>query len=68
MDISKFFAYHVDLRGVTRASYELHATDDEGAKSEARQLLKLHPSIEVWQGARWVVRFVREEHSRFWGH
>jgi hypothetical protein len=64
----KYFAYHVDLHGVALASYELNATDDEKAKAEARYFLKLHPSIEVWQGARWIVRLVREEPERYRGH
>jgi hypothetical protein len=69
MDVStKYFAYHVDLRGVSRASYELNAADDEGAKSEARWLLKLHPSIEIWQAARWVARLIPEEPARIRRH
>ncbi len=63
-----YFAYHVDLSGVARASYELKADDDEGARSEAEHLLKLHPSLEVWQGARWVARLVREERMPVNGH
>jgi hypothetical protein len=57
----KYFAYHVDLLGVARASYELDCEDDEAAKSQAHYFLEFHPSIEVWQGPRWVVRLVREE-------
>ena len=58
--ISKYFAYYVDLSGVSRASYELHAGSDEAAKAEALHLLKFHPSLEVWDGARLVVRLPRE--------
>ena len=61
---SKYFAYYVDLTGVARASYEMQAGSDDTAKVEARYYLKFHPSIEVWQGARWVVRLVREEPVR----
>ena len=61
MSPTKYHAYHVDPHGVARASYELNATDDEGAKSEAQWFLKLHPSLEVWQNARFVIRLVREE-------
>jgi hypothetical protein len=64
---SKYAAYYVDLYGVAHASYSLTATDDEQTKSEARNLLGLHPSIEVWQGARWVARLVRES-ARLRGH
>jgi hypothetical protein len=53
---NKYFAYHVDLRGVSVASYELRATEDDAAVSEARHLLRLHSSLEIWQGARFVVR------------
>ena len=50
-----------DIDGVAHASYELQATEDPDAVSEARHFLELHRSIEVWQGARWVVRLEREE-------
>jgi hypothetical protein len=60
MSPAKFFAYHVDLRGITKASYELQASDDSDAASEARYFLKFHPSIEVWQGARWIARLTHE--------
>jgi hypothetical protein len=68
MPPTQYFAYHVDLSGVALASYQLRAADDEGAASEARWLLKLHPSLEVWQGARFVVRLVREEPAGLRGH
>jgi hypothetical protein len=58
---SKYFAYHVDYSGATRASYELHATSDDAAKAEAKHLLKFHPSIEIWQGAHRVARLARDE-------
>jgi len=58
---SKYFAYHVTLRGLTVASYELQTTDDEAAKMEARYFLKFYPTIEVWQGARFIARFMAEE-------
>ncbi|HWI68551.1 MAG TPA: hypothetical protein VNS88_09240 [Nitrospiraceae bacterium] len=60
MALSTYFAYHVSLQGVANASYELHAADDEAAKVEAKYFLKFHPSIEVWQGARWIARFTQE--------
>ena len=58
---SKYFAYYVDLYGTARASYELQANNDESAATEARYFLKFHPSIEVWQGARWVARLAVAE-------
>src|SRR5436190_193654 len=54
-----YIAYYVTLLGAAQASYELRAKDDEAAKVESRQFLKLHPSIEVWEGAKWVARFTR---------
>ncbi len=68
MALSKYCAYHVDPFGTARASYELQATNDEGATAEARYFLKFHPSIEVWQGARWVARLTQEAATRFRGH
>jgi hypothetical protein len=64
--VKKYLAYHVDLRGIANASYELKAAADDDAKAEAAQLLRFHPAIEVWDGARWVARIVREgaRHSR----
>ena len=56
MALPRYFAYHVDLQGVARASYELKAADDATALSEAKHLLKLHPSLEIWRAARFVVR------------
>jgi hypothetical protein len=64
MSTPRYFAYHVDLDGVARASYELNANEDERAKAEARYFLKFHPTIEIWQDARWIARFVREERTR----
>ena len=58
MASSRYVAYHVDLQGVALASYELKATEDATAVSEARHLLKLHPSLEIWYGARFVARMV----------
>jgi hypothetical protein len=68
MALSRYFAYFVDLQGTARASYELQAANDDAAKTEARYFLKFHPSVEVWQGARWVARFSREEPARLRGH
>jgi hypothetical protein len=68
MQSKKYFAYHVDLYGVSRASYELKATDDAAAVSEARYFLKLHPSIEVWLAGRFVARFVAQEPVNLKGH
>lgn len=65
---SKYIAYYVDLYGNARASYELNVTDDATAICEARNYLKLHPSIEVWQGARWIARLLREEPQWQKGH
>lgn len=61
MAFSKYFAYHVDVDGKARASYELKAPDDGAALSEARHFLNFHPSIEVWQGARYVGRMITPE-------
>jgi hypothetical protein len=53
-------AYHVNIFGVSEASYELQAKNDEAAKTEALQFLYLHPPVvEVWDGPRWVARFNR---------
>lgn len=65
---SKYFACYVDIYGTARASYQLNVSDDAIAIREARNYLKLHPSIEVWQGARWVARLLREEPQRQRGH
>jgi hypothetical protein len=65
---SKYFAYHVDLHGTARASYELKANEDANAVAEARVYMKLHPTLEVWQGVRWVARLLREEPPRIKGH
>jgi hypothetical protein len=58
--LKKYIAYHVDMFGFAKASYELNAKNDEDAKSEARLLLEIYPAIEVWQGPRWVARFARD--------
>jgi hypothetical protein len=63
-----YVAYYVTLLGVAEASYELQAKDDEAAKTEASQFLSLHASIEVWEGARWVAKFTREDAPRLRGH
>jgi hypothetical protein len=60
MASSRYFAYHVDLQGIAVASYELKATQDPTAVSEARHLLKLHPSLEIWRAARFVARLEAE--------
>jgi hypothetical protein len=52
----QYIAYHVDL-----FTYELKASDNEQAKIEAHPLLTLHPTIEVWQGPRFVGRLAREK-------
>jgi hypothetical protein len=60
---SRYFAYHVDPLGVALASYELKATEDATAISEARHLLKLHPSLEIWRAARFAARLLAETRS-----
>jgi hypothetical protein len=65
---TRYFAYHLDPRGVTHASYEIDAADDALAVSEARHFLKFHSSIEIWHGARWIARLVREEYAPGRGH
>lgn len=64
----KYCAYYVDLLGAAKSSYELKAVDDEQAKVEARYFLNFHPSIQVWQGARYIVRMTREELETRRGH
>jgi hypothetical protein len=61
--LTKYFAYHVDLHGVALASYELQGSDDPAAVSEARSFLRFHPSLEIWQGARFIARLKQEEQS-----
>jgi hypothetical protein len=68
MALSSYFAYHVDLYGTARASYELQATNDATAIEEARYFLKFHPTLEVWQGARWVARLLHDEPAKIRGH
>src|SRR6185503_15390025 len=68
MPSKKYFAYHVDLYGAAHASYELKATDDAAAVSEARYFLKLHPSIEVWLAGRFVARLPAQEPANIKGH
>jgi hypothetical protein len=63
-----YIAHYVTRLGISEAAYELNARDDEAAKIEARQFLSLHPSIEVWEGARWVARFTQEEAPRLRDH
>ena len=65
---AKCFAYHVDLHGTARASYELKANDDANAVAEARGYLRLHPTLEVWQGARWVASLAVGEPAGIRGH
>ena len=43
-----YVAYHVNIFGVSEASYELQAKNDDAARTEALQFLKLHPSVEGW--------------------
>jgi hypothetical protein len=68
MSQKNYTAFHVDIHGIAVARYDLIAQDDEAAKSEARNYLNLHPSIEVWQGPRWVARLGREEPGSIRGH
>lgn len=56
---TRYFAYHVDLLGVARASYQLQAVDDATAVARARYFLKFHPTLEVWQSARCIARLTR---------
>jgi hypothetical protein len=62
--LTKYFAYHVDLQGVALASYELQGADDAAAVSEARSFLKFHPTLEIWQGARFIARLNSEQSSQ----
>jgi hypothetical protein len=63
-----YVAHYVNIFGASQAAYELQAKDDEAAKAEGREYLRRHPSIEVWDGPRWVARFTRDEAPRLWGH
>jgi hypothetical protein len=65
---TKYRAYHVNLQGIALSSYELKATDDDAALSEARCLLRLHASLEIWSGARWVARIIQDAPPQFRGH
>ena len=47
-----YVAYHVNTFGVSEASYELQAKNDEAAKPEPLRFLSLDPSVEVWDGLR----------------
>jgi hypothetical protein len=58
-----YFAYYVNLHGVALASYELEGGDDSAAVSAARSLLRLHPTLEIWQGARFIARLRRENEA-----
>ena len=55
-----YIAYHIDLFGVAKASYELKATDDDQARI-AQPLLGFHPSIEIWKGPRFIARLARDK-------
>jgi hypothetical protein len=68
MPNKKYQAFCVDLLGIAIASYEFDAEDDDAAKAEARQYLVAHPSVEIWDGPRWVARLVRKEQSSIRGH
>jgi hypothetical protein len=68
MTREKYVTFHVDIFGVAHASYELIAADDEAAKSEARNLLPRHPSLEIWQGSRFIYRLTRTETPRLRSH
>jgi hypothetical protein len=59
-----YVAHYVNIFGASQAAYELQAKDDEAAKAEGREYLRRHPSIEVWDGSRWVARFTRDEAPR----
>jgi hypothetical protein len=63
-----YVAHYVNIFGASQAAYELQAKDDEAAKAEGREYLRRHPSIEVWDGPRWVARFTRDEAPRLRGH
>lgn len=62
----RYIAYHVDIFGRALATYQLVATDDAAAQSEAAPYLKLHASIEVWEGARFIARLVRNKPTQYW--
>jgi hypothetical protein len=64
----RYYAYNVSLHGITKASYELQATNDDAAKVEARYFLKFHPSIEIWYGGRCVARLADEGTTPVRGH
>ena len=55
-----YIAYYIDPSGVTKAHYNLTASNDESAVKEAQQYLDRHQSIEVWNGSRRVARLTRD--------
>jgi len=58
----RYVAYAVDTFGVSLATYEFLCASDADAEHRARKLLEAHPTIEIWQGTRRVVRLTRDGH------
>jgi hypothetical protein len=63
-----YVAHYVDMFGGSQAAYDLQAKDDQAAKAEGREFLRRHPTIEVWEGPRWIARFSRGDAPRLRGH
>jgi hypothetical protein len=61
MPSGKYIAFAVELGGAATARYELAASDEVDAIEEARQHLRNHPVIEVWDGGfRRIARLKRD--------
>jgi hypothetical protein len=55
----RYVAHAVDQYGVALAVYEFECKTDEEAKDRAEPYLEIHPTIEIWQDVRLVVRLTR---------
>ena len=57
----RYRAHAVDLYGVSLAEYQFECRSDEEAEHRATVYLRMHPTIDLWQGARRIVRLARDE-------
>jgi len=58
--MQEYNAYFIGADGHFIRRVELNCTDDEAAKAEAKKLADGH-DIELWQGARIIGTFTRED-------
>ena len=58
--MQEYNAYFIGADGHFIRRVELNCTDDEAAKAEAKKLADGH-DIELWQGARMIGTFTREQ-------